>query len=86
MRESLVGDTYKFEQVSYAFGMSFLNPSAFHARSYYEEQLVQSFIPSPQSFEHAPTLCNSCQSFYHDTNYCPHVILWTLDLNNLSKN
>ena len=30
----LVGDTYKFEEVGFAFGISFLNPCAFHARSY----------------------------------------------------
>ena len=30
---------YEFENITYAYGMSFSNPCAFHARSFYEEKI-----------------------------------------------
>ena len=83
--EWFVGGTYKFEQVSCASKMSFPDPCAFHARSYYSEQLVQACTPSPQSFEYAPPLCDSCQSFDHDINSCLHVIFMDSRLNQLEQ-
>ena len=62
MLEWLVGDTYKFEEVSCSLGMSLLDPSSFCARSYYAEHFVEPCAPLPQSLEYASSLYNSCQS------------------------
>ena len=85
IHECLIGDTYKFEEASCASGMSFSDPCAFHRRSYYKEQLVQSCTPSPQSFLYAFSLCESYQAFTHDTNSYHHVISMNSRLEQLEQ-
>ena len=70
----LVGDTYKFEDMSCTSKLSFVDPCAFHARSYYEEHFVEPCAPPLQVLDYTPLSCDSCQSYEYDTNFCPPVI------------
>jgi len=79
----LAGDTYKFEEVSCSFGLSFLDRCAFYAKSYFEEHFVEPCAPPPQVLDYAPPFCDSCQSFKHDTNSCPYVIAMAFRLEHL---
>ena len=74
MLERLVGHTCKFEKVGCASGMSLLDPCAFHARSYYNEQFMEPCTTPSQSHEYVSPLCISYQSSEHNTNSCPRVI------------
>ena len=66
--EWLVGGTYKFGEVGFASGMSFLDPCVFNARSYNKKQFMESYAPAPQSLEYASAFCASRQSSDNDTN------------------
>jgi len=39
LREWVAMDTYEFERITYASGIFFPDPCAFHVRSFYEEEL-----------------------------------------------
>ena len=75
----------KFNEVGCASKMSFLHPCAFYARSYYEEQFMESCASSPQSLEKVLALCDSCQSSNHDIKFCLHVIFIDLRLEQLQQ-
>ena len=67
-------DSYKFERIMYVSGMSFPNPCAFHARSFYEEKFVTSCVPPTIIPECVPPACNLCATSDHNSYSCSQYI------------
>jgi len=68
--EWVVRDIYEFENIKYAFRMSFSDPCVFHARSFYEENFVISYAPSAFIPECVPLMCDLCYAFDHNSDSC----------------
>jgi len=52
--EWVARDTYEFEKVACASGMSFSNSCAFHATSFCDEEFVTSYVPPTFIAEYVP--------------------------------
>jgi len=73
-------DTYEFENITYASGMSFYYPCAFHTRSFYKQIFVTS--SSPCIPEYVPPMCDL---FDNNFDSCPHYVRLEAEIENYIK-
>ena len=72
--EWVVRDIYEFEKITCALEMSFLNPRAFHASSFYKEMFVTSCVPRTNILECVPPTCDLCSTSDHNSDSCSHYV------------
>jgi len=83
--EWVARDTYEFENIMYAFGLSCSDPCVFHARSSHEETFVTSYGSPTFTPKCVLLMCTLCYAFSHNSDSCPQYVQLKAKIKNSTK-